>query len=170
MHRHSAADPDADRRDLALGAALVGAEPDAAAAGDAGGGDAEVGAHRDQRLLDPADVVDDLDVVGQPDDRVADQLAGPVEGDLAAAIDVDDGCAARIGRPLVGVGALAGGEDRRVLEQQHGAGTIARGDLRVDAALEVPRVDVVDRVGADAGHLEVQIGHVIRATRASPCG
>ena len=45
---------------------------------------------RDQRLLEPAHVVDDEDVVGQPHDRVADELAGPVEGDLAAAVDLDD--------------------------------------------------------------------------------
>ena len=77
-------------------------QPHAAAAGDAGGGDAEVGADRDQRLLDAAYVVDDLDVVGQPNDRVADQLAGAVEGDLAAAVDVDDRRAAGVQRPLVG--------------------------------------------------------------------
>ena len=97
-----------DRGDLALRAAVVGAQPDAAAAGDPRGGDAEVGADRDQRLLDPADVVDDLDVVGERDDRVADQLAGAVEGDLAAAVDVDDRRAAGVERPLVRVGALAG--------------------------------------------------------------
>ena len=90
-----------DRGDLALRSAVVGAQPDPAAAGDAGGGDAEVGADRDQRLLDAAYVVDDLDVVGQRHDRVADQLAGAVEGDLAAAVDVDDRGAARVGRSFV---------------------------------------------------------------------
>ena len=75
---------------LRSGPPVVGAQPDAAAPGHPGGGDAEVRADADQRLLDAADVVDDLDVVGQRDDRVADQLAGAVEGDLAAAVDVDD--------------------------------------------------------------------------------
>ena len=52
--------------------------------------DAEVGAHADQRLLEPAHVGDDVDGVGQPHDRVADELARAVPGDLAAAVDVDD--------------------------------------------------------------------------------
>ena len=61
----------------------------------------EVAADADQGLLEAAYVVDDLDVVGQRDDRVADQLAGTVEGDLAAAVDVDHRSAAGVGRPLV---------------------------------------------------------------------
>ena len=76
---------------------------------------------RDQRLLDPAHVVDDQHVVGQPHDRVADQLAGAVEGDLPAAVHVDHGSAGN-GRPLVRVGAGARGVDRRVLEEEDGAG------------------------------------------------
>jgi hypothetical protein len=38
---------------------VVGRKPDARAAGHPSGGDAEVGDGADQRLLDPADVVDD---------------------------------------------------------------------------------------------------------------
>ncbi|MGH3363746.1 MAG: hypothetical protein ACRDOW_03385, partial [Nocardioidaceae bacterium] len=75
----------------------------------------------DQRLLQPSDVVDDLDVVGEPDDGVADELPRAVEGDLAAAVDVHDRCAAG-DRPFVRLGALAGGEHRRVLEEQHRVG------------------------------------------------
>ena len=113
--------------------------------GHAGGGDAEVGADPDQRLLDPAYVVDDHDVVGQRDDRVADQLAGAVEGDRAAAVDVDDRRAGRVGGTVVRLGALAGGEDRRVLEQQRRVGLVAVGDALVHLALEVPRGEVVER-------------------------
>ena len=87
---------------LRSGPRSVGAQPHAAAAGHAGGLDAEVAAHRDQGLLDAAHVVDDLDVVGQPHDRVADQLAGAVEGDLAAAVDVDDLGAAGVERAARG--------------------------------------------------------------------
>ena len=105
--------------------------------GHAGGRDTEVAAHADQRLLDAAYVVDDLDVVGQRDDRVADELAGAVEGDLAAAVDVDDVGAARVERSLVRVGALAGGEDRRVLEEQHGGLLLAGDDPGVHVALEL---------------------------------
>src|SRR3954471_3735096 len=90
VHGHATRDADADRGDLSLGG-LGGAvlEPDAAAAGYAGRHDAEVAADRDQRLLDAAYVVDALHVVGHQDNRVADQLAGPVERDLPAAVDVD---------------------------------------------------------------------------------
>ena len=99
VHGHAPADPDADRGDLALGPSASGLQPDPAAARDARGGDAEVGAHADQRLLEAAHVVDDEHVVGQPHDRVADQLARAVEGDLAAAVDVDDrGAVGRVAR------------------------------------------------------------------------
>ena len=40
--------------------------------------------------LEPADVGDHVDRVGQPHDRIADELARAVPGDLAAAVDVDD--------------------------------------------------------------------------------
>ena len=53
---------------------LVGGHPHAAAALDPAGGQPEAGADLDQRLLEPADVGDDVDRVGQRDDRVADQL------------------------------------------------------------------------------------------------
>ncbi len=89
MHGHAAADPDAEAPILRSGPRSSCGEPDAAAPGHPRGGDAELGAGVDQRLLDPADVVDDEHVVGQPHDRVADQLARAVEGDLAAAVDVD---------------------------------------------------------------------------------
>ena len=74
VHGDAPADPDAEGGDLPLGAAGVGAQPDAATPGHARRLETEVAADPDQRLLDAADVVDDLDVVGQPDDRVADQL------------------------------------------------------------------------------------------------
>src|SRR3712207_7598361 len=58
------------------------------------------GADLDQRLLEPADVGDHVDRVGQRDDGVADQLTGAVPGDLAPAVDVDD--RRPVERPLVG--------------------------------------------------------------------
>ena len=85
------------------------AQPDAAAAGHPGGGRRRGRRRPDQGLLDAAYVVDDLDVVGQRDDRVADQLAGAVEGDRAAAVDVDDRRAVA-GRPA---GRAAGCACRR---------------------------------------------------------
>ena len=159
VHGDALADPDAEGGDLALRAPLVGAQPDAAAARHARGLDPEVAADPDQGLLDATDVVDDLDVVGQPDDRVADELAGAVEGDQAAAVDVDDGCAARVGRPVAGRCPLAGGEDRRVLEQPDRVGHLVRHDLRVDLALGVPRGEVLDRVVAESALTEDQVAH-----------
>ena len=151
VHRDAAADPDADRGDLALGADRSSARSHTPLRpGTRAVVTPKSRAGRDQRLLDAADVVDDLDVVGQRDDRVADQLAGAVEGDLAAAVDVDDRGATGVERPLVRLGALAAGEDRRVLEQQHGVVGVAGDHRRVDLALEVPGGEVVDGVGARA--------------------
>ena len=76
----------------------------------------ELGAHRDQRLLKAPNIIHDIERLGEADDRVADQLAGAVPGDLAAAVGVDHGCA--VDGALVRLGAPARGVDRRVLEQQ----------------------------------------------------
>jgi hypothetical protein len=73
-----------------------------------------------------------------------------VEGDLAAAVHVDDRGA--VERPLVRLGALAGGEHRWVLEQEDLA-LPARRDLGVHPALEVPRLLVVH-----AHHVGQRIG------------
>ena len=57
----------------------------------------------------------DVERFGQPDDRIADKLAGTVPGDLAAAIGVDDG--RPVDRSLMRLCASSGGIDRRVLQQ-----------------------------------------------------
>ena len=151
---------------LRSGRPVAGLQPDAAAAGDASRGDAEVAADRDQRLLEAAHVVDDEHVVGQRHDRVADQLAGAVEGDLAAAVDLDHRGA--VGGALVRLGALAGGVDGGVLEQQHRVGP-ARDDLGVDRALAVPGLQVVGRAVGEL--LEDQFVHPSRLSRAEmACG
>ena len=54
------------------------------------------------------------------------------------------------------VGALAGGEDGRVLEEQHGVVPRARDDLGVHLALEVPGGEVVDGVVTETGDLDVE--------------
>ena len=121
--------------------------------------DPEVATDADQGLLHPAYVVDHLDVVREPDDRVADQLAGAVEGDQAAAVDVDHGSTTGVGRAIAGRGALAGGEDGRVLEQPDGVGDLAGRDPGVDLALCVPGGEVVDGVLAVPALAEDQIAH-----------
>ena len=129
VHRDALGDADADRRELAVLAALAGVggrvlgavqarvellvvsaagrsrgkaaelralldrvaeDPHPAAALDAGGLQAEVGAGADQGLLQAAHVRDHVHRARELLDRVADQLAGAVPGDLAAAVDVDD--------------------------------------------------------------------------------
>ena len=56
--------------------------------------DAEVGERRDQHRFEPAYVRDDVALTGAPlgerDDRVPDELAGPVVRDVAAAIGVHE--------------------------------------------------------------------------------
>jgi hypothetical protein len=72
-------------------------------------------------MLSRPHVRDDVDRFAQAHDGIADELTGTVPGDLAAAVDVDDGGA--VGRPLVPRRARARREDGLVLEQQRvGAG------------------------------------------------
>ena len=122
------------------------ADPDAGASLDATAVDAELGEHVDEDALEPAHVADDVDRLGEAQDRIPDELAGAVPGDLAAAVDVDDGGA--VGRPLVGVGALAGGVDGGVLQEEDGVGAFARDDRAMDGALKVETLDVRHGVGA----------------------
>ena len=163
VHGDAPADPDAERGDLALRAPLVGAQPDAAAAGHARGRDAEVGADPDQGLLDAAYVVDDLDVVGEPDDRVADQLAGAVEGDQAAAVDVDHGRAAGSAGRSPGAVRLPAVKTGGCSSSQTVSGVSPVDDPRVDLALDVPRGEVVDGVVAVPALAEDQVAHAGRA-------
>ena len=62
----------------------------------------------------------------------------------------------RVGRPLLGSGALARGVDRGMLEQQHGVGHVAGHPGRVQAALLGPRLVVRNEAGVDLH----QLGHV----------
>src|SRR5690606_35567103 len=88
VHGHPALDPDADRGDLALGTIVGRGQPHAAAPLHPAGGHAQLVAHRDQGLFQPAHEVHHVDRVAQLDDRIPDQLAGAVPGDLAAAVDI----------------------------------------------------------------------------------
>src|SRR5690606_10335049 len=71
-------------------------------------------------------------------------------------VDVDDRGA--VGGPLVRLGALARGVDRRVLEQKDRV-LPSRHDLLVHASLHLPGGGVVDRGLAEAGGLESQLVH-----------
>ena len=109
----------------------------------------EFGADVDEQLLHPADVGDDVDRVGQPHDRVADQLPRAVPGDHPTAVHVDDRGA--VGRPVPRLGPPAGRVDARVLQQQHGVAGGAVGDRLVEAPLLVPGRPVVEQARPDHG-------------------
>ena len=122
----------------------VAEHPDPAAALDPAGLQAELGGRADQRLLQAAYMRDDVHRARQLQDRVADQLARAVPGDLAAAVHVDDRGAVQ--RALAVGGAPARRVDRRVLQEQAGVGDLVREPGRVHPALLVPRLLVLDGV------------------------
>src|SRR5207237_8189304 len=102
------------------------ADPDAGVAREPARGDPEVGENVDQTALEVAQVEADIGCWTQIDDRIADQLAGTVIGDIPAAIDVETGDAARRtfclvekdmiagARPSDGVGVWVLGRTQRV--------------------------------------------------------
>ena len=99
----------------------VGVDPHARVLGEPAGVDAEGGERVDDDLLDVADVAGGVELVGDGEDRIADELAGPVVRDVAAAADGDElgadvgGFAAQV---VVEVRARPVREHVRVLEQQ----------------------------------------------------
>ena len=77
--------------------------------------DAEDRTHRDQCFLEESHVPDDVDRLGQFDDRVPDELTGTVPGDLSAAVHIDD--RRSVDGTIAGFGSSPRGVDGRVLEQ-----------------------------------------------------
>jgi hypothetical protein len=90
-----------------------------------------------------------------------------MEGDLAATVDLDDRGA--VGGTLVRLGALPRRVHRRVLEQQHGVRP-AGDDACMEVTLELPRSEVVDRGGSEAGGLETQLAHGVEGTPVESLG
>src|SRR5579883_1567476 len=127
----AARDVHADGGDFLLGDGAAGDGPDAGASGDALRGDGEVSQGADEGFFEEADVVDGADAAvvqgetAQVEDGVADELAGSVVGDVAAAVDLMDFDAA-IGKEFVagedvGAGGVASqGEYGWVFEQEEG--------------------------------------------------
>ena len=128
----------------------------------------ERGAHRDQRILKAANEIHHVERLGQPDDRIADQLAGAVPGDLAAAVGVDHRACRRPGARAVRCAcprcrpadarAAAGCRGRR-----------RRGRRRARAAAARPRCSRrcpagARRAGATADRIDA-VRHVFDATR-----
>src|SRR5207302_10843740 len=90
---HPSRDADADCGDLVV------ANPDAALAVGAFGGDAEFGDGADQHLFKLGDVLPHVTIAfAEVNDRIADELAGTVIGDIAAARRLEKTDALRIER------------------------------------------------------------------------
>src|SRR5438132_8198156 len=88
--RHAARDAHPDGRDLRV--TPVGQrDPDAGPALDGAGRDAEVGERGSQGVLERPHIRDDVRRVAEREDRVPDQLPGPVVGDVATAVDAIHG-------------------------------------------------------------------------------
>ena len=114
MRRHPARDVDADRGDLPRRPR----QPDAGEPVDPLAREAERRDRADERFLEVAHVL--LHVAPVPlevEDRVADELARPVEGGLAAAVRLDDLDVGVVrDMELAVVGAAPERDDGRVLE------------------------------------------------------
>jgi hypothetical protein len=127
--------------------------PEAGEAGEAGGAEAEGGGGEEHDFFEAADVVGGGEVAGaEVEDGVSDELAGAVEGDVAAAVGLEDlGAAAGEGfggdEEVFGPAAAAEGVDGRVLQD----GQCLRGALKDGGGgllLPAPGVVVVDEAGA----------------------
>src|SRR5450631_904211 len=158
VHRDVLAHPDTDGADLAVGSGLVGLDPHSASALHSRSGDPQVCTDPDHHLLEATHVGHDVNRGGEPDDRVADQLAWTVPGDLAAAVHIDDRGAVK--GPLMRFGPLAGGVDRGMLQKQHGIGFLAGNHGGVKLALTVPCSHVVDVVRGKSQLLETHAARV----------
>jgi len=126
-------DVDADGGELLFADGAAGERPDAGEFGDALGGDAEVFTGVDEGFFHEADEVDGAEVwalfagevASEIEDGVADELAGAVVRDVAAAVDLVD-FDGFLGEGLVGgqdvgaAGVAAEGEDGGVFEEEEG--------------------------------------------------
>ena len=119
-------------------------EPDAGQPVDPRALELERGQRPDQRLLQVAAVLPHVAAVAvEVEDRVADELARPVEGGLAAAVGLDDLDLGALGHvQLLVAGAAAERDHRRVLEEDHRVGDRALRDRGGERALELPGLEV----------------------------
>ena len=121
--------------------------------------EARCGQRPDERLLEVAHVLLEVAAVSiQVEDRVADQLAGPMVGRLAAAVRLDD-VDIDVGRQVELGGLVRSAperDDRLVLEQDHRVGHRLRDHGGSDRALEHEGLRVRDQARERD---EVRVGH-----------
>ncbi|GAA4100468.1 hypothetical protein GCM10023066_46330 [Nocardioides kongjuensis] len=77
-----------------------------------------------------------------------------VIGDLAATIDVDHRSTSWVDRPLVRISSFAGGERRRVFQQQYSRSRAADNGV-MDPSLQLPGLEIVDEVVVNTNNLEL---------------
>src|SRR5207253_4868078 len=136
--RHAAAYAHANRGELSSSF-----DPDASEAVDPFRIDAEARRGRNDRRLERSHVAAQVERVAQLDDGIGDQLARAVEGDVAAAIDAQEG-RAQLAQPLWagdqvrGVPAAADGVDREMLQQQQAVTDAPLSALSGKLVLQLP--------------------------------
>ena len=110
----------------------------------------ELGADPDHRLLERPHVGDHVHRLAQLDDRVGGELPGPVPGDLAAPVHVDDRGPRVADGPVGHRRPLPRRIDGHMLKEQAAVGDLAADPPRVHRALHVPALDVVHGVRPEA--------------------
>ena len=156
VHGDPARHPDPDRGDLAR---RLSGDPHPAASLDPRGAQARAGAGPYQRFLDGPHVGDHVDRLAEPDDRVPDQLAGAVPGDLAAPVHLHHG-RARVARGAVQrTRPLPGREHRLMLQQQARVRDLVVHPLPVQLALQLPAAQVGD--GLLSAEAEMQVNQLV---------
>ena len=134
-----------------------------------GGGDAVGGAGRhERRFQGPNQRPDHQAAARQRQDRVGDQLAGPVVGDLATALDLDhlDPAGAQLigrGEDMRRVGVPSQGQDGRMLQQQQLVADPIVGTLGRQPALEGMGLAVVDPAEPSGARSAQLLGSIRRA-------
>src|SRR5690606_13621257 len=106
VHCHAVVNPDPDGGNLAVPALVIGRHPDARPALDAHTCHTEMGQNLDDDVLEGVDVSPDAVGLGQAHDGIHDELARAVPRELAAPVNIDNGCPVK--GPFVFFGALAG--------------------------------------------------------------
>ncbi len=144
VRRDPALHPHADRAELSLAV-----DPDAGIPIQALAGHAECRGRVDDRGLQRANVATQVERVLQLEDRVGHDLARPVEGDVAAAVDPDE-LGADLAQPLAAgeevrrIATATEGVDGEVLEQQQAIADAPAPSLLRELVLQLPGRDIGD--------------------------
>jgi hypothetical protein len=132
--------------------------------------DPQCSARGDERSLEcPDERPDEQATFVETNDRIRDELARTVVGDLAATLDPLDGDPAsgeliRGDTDVGGIGVFAEGQDRRMLEQEELVTDPAVGTLVEESLLECVGLAVIDPAkprrlhGGDLGVARAEIG------------